>query len=259
MVPAVVPVKNPTVPEIIELKKLDCKVELSAENQWCEHVYDVINVQQDLENSNEEPGKEDRMCVSWAAYHANHQDENKGQKAISTLLPLFPDDSKSVAMIKHSMDVVHKAVNILNKGQIPVIACDQPLYKIAKDIQWTWPEMYGEEMYVVMLGGLHIKMALLKCLGDLLDGSGWISAILQAGIASPGTAESVLKVSHVKKAARAHQVTVCALYKLQQDSYRESGTALTCKGTEIKQCPVQVLGTYFKHRANHLNMGQSHT
>lgn len=62
-------------------------------------------------------------------------------------------------------------------------------------------------------------MTLLKCLGDLLDGSGWTSAISQAGIATPGTADSFLKASHVKKTARAHQVTACALYKLRQDAY----------------------------------------
>ena len=30
-------------------------------------------------------------------------------------------------MIRHSMDVVKKAVEILNPGQVPVIAMDQPL------------------------------------------------------------------------------------------------------------------------------------
>jgi len=181
-------------------------------------------VPQDFDNPNEEVNGNDRKHVSWAAYHANHQSEHRSPTAISTLLPLFPDDSKSVAMIKHSMDVVQKAVNIINQGQTPVIACDQPLYKIAKDIQWAWPETHGEDSFVVMLGGLHIKMTLLKCLGDLLDGSGWTSAISQAAVANPGTADSFLKASHVKKTARAHQVTACALYKLRQDAYNEIGT-----------------------------------
>ena len=54
---------------------------------------------------------------------------------------------------------------------------------------------------------LHIKTTLLKCIGDLLNGSGWTSAISQANIATPGTAERFLQASHVKKTARAHQVT----------------------------------------------------
>ena len=125
------------------------------------------------------------------------------------------------------MNVVKKAVNIVNPGQTPVIACDQPLFKIIKDIQWTWPETHGENSYVVMLGGLHIKMTLLKCLGNLLDGTGWTSALSQAGVANPGTADSFLKASHVKKTARAHQVTACTLYKLRKDAYSQNGTDAT--------------------------------
>ena len=53
------------------------------------------------------------------------------------MLPLFPDDSKSVAMIRHSMDMVKKAVQELNPTQVPVITLDQLLYVIAKLIQWN--------------------------------------------------------------------------------------------------------------------------
>ena len=55
-----------------------------------------------------------------------------------------------------------------------------------------------------MLGGLHIEMSLLKCIGDLLNRRGWTSALSQANITTPGTAESFLKASHVKKTARDH-------------------------------------------------------
>ena len=65
-----------------------------------------------------------------------------------------------------------KALAVLNPGQIPVIACDQPLFKLAKETQWTWPQIHGEDSFVVMLGGLHIKMTRLISLGDLLDGDG---------------------------------------------------------------------------------------
>ena len=44
-----------------------------------------------------------------------------------------------------------------------------------------------------MLSDLHIKMALLKALGDLLDGSGWTSALVQAEIATARTSNSFLE------------------------------------------------------------------
>ena len=123
----------------------------------------------------------------------------------------------------------------INAGQTPVIACDQPLFKIAKDVQWSWPLTHGEDSYVVMLGGLHINMTLLKCLCDLLDGSGWTSAILHAQVASPGTPDSVLKASHVKKTARAHQVTACDLYNLRQDAYIKCGTETTQEAWSLER------------------------
>ncbi len=44
--------------------------------------------------------------------------------ALTSLLPLFHDEAKSVAMIRHSMNVVKKAVKILNPGQTPIITVD---------------------------------------------------------------------------------------------------------------------------------------
>jgi len=39
-------------------------------------------------------------------------------------------------------------------------------------MQWNWPKVYGEDKFVVLLGGLHIEVACLSTIGDLLDGSG---------------------------------------------------------------------------------------
>jgi len=43
---------------------------------------------------------------------------------LTALLPLFEKQAKSHSMIKHSMTVVANAVQYLNPGQTPVIACD---------------------------------------------------------------------------------------------------------------------------------------
>jgi hypothetical protein len=48
--------------------------------------------------------------------------------------------------------------SFLNPRQTPVMACDQPLLVFAKQIQWEWPEIYGEDRFVVMFGGLHIEI-----------------------------------------------------------------------------------------------------
>jgi hypothetical protein len=100
--------------------------------------------------------------VSWSAYHADIQSAVIPSAAINALLPLFLESAHSVAMIKHSMTIVRAAIQHLNPGQVPVLAADQPLYALAKQIQWTWPSTFGEDQFVMMFGGLHIEMATLK-------------------------------------------------------------------------------------------------
>ncbi len=74
--------------------------------------------------------------------------------------------------------------------------------------------MFGEVF--VMHGGLHIEMAVFRGIGNLLHGSGWTSALIDAGIATHGKAESFLLYSHVTLTHHAHQVTVAGLYILQK-------------------------------------------
>ena len=74
--------------------------------------------------------------VSWSAYHAALQQEER-LAAISALLPLFTDSAHSVTMIKHSMTLVQAAIQHLNPGQTPVLSAHQPLFTLAKQIQWT--------------------------------------------------------------------------------------------------------------------------
>ena len=56
------------------------------------------------------------------------------------------------------MDKIRDAVRLFNPGQVPVITADQPIYATAKQIQWQWPEDYGESQFLIMFGGLHIEM-----------------------------------------------------------------------------------------------------
>ena len=73
-----------------------------------------------------------------------------------------------------------------------------------------------------MFGGLHIEMAMWTTYGDYLEGSGWINALTQAGIASSGTANSFLKASHLTRTRHAHQVTALALAKLQEEAFLQT-------------------------------------
>ena len=58
-----------------------------------------------------------------------------------------------------------------------------------------------------------------KTYGDYLEASGWTTALTEAGIASSGTADSILKASHLTRTRHAHQLSALALAKLQQDAF----------------------------------------
>ena len=46
-------------------------------------------------------------------------------------------------MVKHGMDVLQSITAHLNSGQIPVMTFDQPLFALAKFVQWCWPDTQG--------------------------------------------------------------------------------------------------------------------
>ena len=46
--------------------------------------------------------------VSWSAFHSSRHEIEISNATLSILLPLFCDDSKSPAMIRHYMDVIKK-------------------------------------------------------------------------------------------------------------------------------------------------------
>ena len=116
-------------------------------------------------------------------------------------------------MVRDSLDVIKEVTELVHPGQAPVVATDQPLFVIAKNIQWKWPSVYGETKFVIMFGGLHIELATLKTAGNLLESCGWTGALVQAGVATSGKADSFLKAARITRTRRAHQVTVVSCTK----------------------------------------------
>ena len=132
------------------------------ENDWINHALTLVK---------KELGKKD--AIAWAAYHALQQAPAEDPPALCALMPLFYEKAATPAMVRHGMNVQRQAIEYLNPGQIPVSVFDQPLFALAKYVQWKWPDTHGESVHVVMLGGLHTEMALWSTLGDILEDSGF--------------------------------------------------------------------------------------
>ena len=213
--PASLPNKNIPVPNTPQQRTEDgdyIDTAFAEEFNWLQNVNSLIQAES-LEN---------KTRFSWAAFHCSEGLRQKAiaaSSAVSALLPLFPDEAKSVAMIKHSLNVIKASVEYINPGQIPVIAFDQPLYALAKKIQWNWRDIYGEQKFLAMFGGLHIEQAFLKTLESLLEDSGWTAALVDADVATAGTAGLFTKIANIKRTRKAHQVTVSALCALLQSAY----------------------------------------
>ena len=69
-------------------------------------------------------------------YHTSLQNELSQDISLGAtgMLSLFKEQAHSLAMIRHSMIVIRKAVQFLNHGQIPVVTFDQLLYTITKQM-----------------------------------------------------------------------------------------------------------------------------
>ena len=172
--------------------------------------------------------------VGWAAFHAPSDADDQAQReaAITQLLPLFTEKAATFAMVKHSMDVIRQSTTFLNPAQIPVMAVDAPLFRLAKFIQWKWPDTYGEEAFVIMFGGLHTEMKYWETIGDYLDSSGWTAAIVKAGITTSGTADSFLRCSHLTRTRHMHQVSALAVATIQQEAFQAMSEAHTEEAME---------------------------
>ena len=72
-----------------------------------------------------------------------------------------------------------------------------------------------------MMDRLHIEKMLWNNVGDLLDGSGWMTALTESEVASSGTADSFLKVSHITRTRHAHQYPVLVLHRLLNEAFNQ--------------------------------------
>ena len=131
----------------------------------------------------------------------------------------------SLAMVKHTMKVTKRAVDSLNKNQIPVIIADQPVYALGKQLQWLFPHHYGEDKFVIMMGGLHIEMATLSMIGDWLEGSGWSDLITTAQVFTSGTSDALLSAFHVKKIQVRPSSICCCFASVAENCLREKANS----------------------------------
>ena len=181
--------------------------------------------------------------VSFSAFYASQLPPTKPSRDISTLLPLLNESINSPAMVSHCFKVISKIVQELNPLQPTVITVDQPVYAIAKQVQWSKPEDYKD--VVVMMGPLHIKMTFLNATGNWLEGSGWVDVFERARLTTVGRIDSFLKDSKVKRSRYAHQVSLASLVKLAKDGFESQSEYSNCNKWKKNRCAHSSTANYW--------------
>ena len=83
--------------------------------------------------------------ITWSGYNSRlMNDDSLKPPAGIGVLPLFPDKADSTSVIKQAMQLTMQGAGFLNPGQTGVLRADQPLYAKAKQLQWTFPKVWGK-------------------------------------------------------------------------------------------------------------------
>ena len=145
--PMALPIGDLNAPEVPQ-QLLTSRVSLFDESDYDEEDW-LSNTQELVAKEKLQP----KDFVSWAAYRASQSSLSSYKPAIISLLPMFVENAHSLAMIAHSMCVIKSAVQHVNPLQTPVIALDQPLFALAKQIQWKLAEFSEAQNSSSCLGG----------------------------------------------------------------------------------------------------------
>ena len=132
-------------------------------------------------------------------------------------MPLLNESINSPSMVCHCINIICQLTAKLNPFQLPVITADQPVYALAKKVQWMQP--LGLEDCVIMFGPLHIEMDFLAAIGNWLESSGWTTVFEKAQFSTVGRIESFLSGSKVKRSRYAHQVSLSALVTMARTAH----------------------------------------
>ena len=159
---------------------------------------------------------------SWSQHHARKKRSSVRQTDINVILPLINDVVHTLDMQYHCMDIIKRSTALLNPDQIPVDVCDQPIYALTKEIQWRYPDTFGNSKYFSLFGSLHIEKSMLVVHGQIIKGTGLDKILTSCGLSIAGT-QAIVNVNHIKQARYCLQVVICVLFQLLLDTHRESG------------------------------------
>ena len=151
-----------------------------------------------------------QSCSSWSSWSAGETTSNRHLKAVVGYCPMLNAKSDDPSTVYTVLLHLKRMMEILGQKH-SVITFDLAIYKVAKEVVWSNPEMF--KFTVVRLGGFHIILNFLGALGNMLQTSGAIGVITEAGVFSETTVKHVFSGGDYKKGIRCHKLLYEALMR----------------------------------------------
>ena len=92
---------------------------------------------------------------SFSRFYSRHS-SSKSPVSINQLFPILPESINTPVTVRHCGKTIVKLTEKFNPGQVPVLTADQPVYALGKQVQWLYPNEFGNIIW--MMGPLHIEM-----------------------------------------------------------------------------------------------------
>ena len=74
------------------------------------------------------------MVLYCSSFKTEQEVPNSLLRGETNMLPLFAESSTDSSLVCHAVKLIKKSIKFLNYGQTAVMACDQPVYAVAKQV-----------------------------------------------------------------------------------------------------------------------------
>ncbi|CAG2250738.1 unnamed protein product [Mytilus edulis] len=146
--------------------------------------------------------------VSWSGFMQTVQEGPYPGESSIHFLPMIDLNPSDISCIFSTLSFICKEANRLQVT--PSITFDQPLYWKALMILHNEPRESPLKSVVLRLGGFHMQMSFLGCIGHTMQSSGLYE--LLENIYASNTIEHMMSGKSVSRAVRGHSIIDCALY-----------------------------------------------
>ena len=182
----------------------------------------TAELEHDIDNSTESPLKQNVSV--WAAYNSQLMSNKTQSVHKAHALPLINAPPHEWTTLVTSLVHLHN-INVAStssEDQLPVcVWLDMNLYKRVRKIPFLQPDIY-QGLWIESPGQFHISLCALRCLGNIVEGSGLDTALTEANIYSNVTIMQILNGKHYKRAVECHLVLMETLHELWLDAFFEA-------------------------------------